>query len=117
MYKEYTYKKQGDGSDSWNCLEWDSEGKKELLNSYMVYFLTVQNWKLKTVLSEMNLLDQVETALNGMDEPTRTAANFAWNFAPVIDSNSNTTKFIQSVLNLSSVEVFDIFLKAKDFNI
>jgi len=37
MYREFEYKKQGDGSDSWTVSEWSDETKKELINRYMVY--------------------------------------------------------------------------------
>jgi hypothetical protein len=33
--KEYKYKKQGDGRDSWKVVEKDEQGK--VLNVYMVY--------------------------------------------------------------------------------
>lgn len=33
--KTYTYKKQGDGSDSWTCIETDDEGN--VITKYMVY--------------------------------------------------------------------------------
>jgi hypothetical protein len=33
--KEYTYKQQGDGRDSWKVVEKDEQGK--VLNVYMVY--------------------------------------------------------------------------------
>jgi hypothetical protein len=35
MRKEYTYKLQGDGSDSWEVREYDENN--ELINIYMVY--------------------------------------------------------------------------------
>lgn len=35
MGKEYIYKKQGDGSDSWTCIETDDEGN--VITKYMVY--------------------------------------------------------------------------------
>lgn len=34
MKKVYTYKKQGDGRDSWRCEEFEGN---ELVNVYMVY--------------------------------------------------------------------------------
>lgn len=35
MTKEYVYKKQGDGRDSWTCIEKDEQGNE--VNRYMVY--------------------------------------------------------------------------------
>ena len=37
MYKEFEYKKQGNGTDSWTCTEWETEAKKVMLNKYMVF--------------------------------------------------------------------------------
>lgn len=40
MTKNYTYKLQGDGRDSWICEEFEGE---ELINKYMVYEDPSQN--------------------------------------------------------------------------
>ena len=117
MFIEIKYKEQGNGSNSWTVKEFETEEKKVLLDAYMVYFLTVQNWKLKAVLNQDGLINSVETALNNLPEPQKTNALFGWNYAPTIDSNSDTTKFIQSVLSLTDTEVIEVFFKAQDFKI
>ncbi len=114
MKYTYTYKKQGNGSDSWRV---EVTEDRELVDLYMVYFLTCDNWKLKAVLNEDGLLTNVETALNNLPEPTKTNALFAWNNSPTIDSNSNTAKFIQRQLKLSNEDVTDIFVRAINFEI
>ena len=51
MRKEYTYKLQGDGRDSWKVSEYDEND--ELISAYMVYEdpTIVQGAALKAVLS------------------------------------------------------------------
>ena len=110
----YKYKKQGDGKDSWTRTR--TEDNKVVFVD-MVYFISCANWKLKAILNEDKLLTQVESALNGLPEPTKTNANFGWNNAPTIDSNSTTTQFIQGVLKLTLDQVIDIFTRAQNFNI
>ena len=69
MYTEYEYKKQGDGSDSWTCKEWDSEAKTEMINKYMVYKdpdtqlkgIDMSNVDLSTMTSEQ--MNQLKKAL------------------------------------------------------
>lgn len=117
MFRDIIYKEQGDGSDSWSVKEYETESKEILLDAYMVYFLTVENWKLKAVLNQDGLINSVETALNNLPEPLKTNALFGWNYAPTIDSNSDTTKFIQSVLSLTDTEVIEIFFMAQYFKI
>jgi len=114
MIYTYKYKLQGDGLNSW-VQTITNEGEETSID--LVYFITVDNWKLKAVLSLNGLLEQVETALNSLPEPDKTTANFAWNFAPTIDSNSKTTLLVQSVLGLSLTEMIDLFIQAKNFSI
>lgn len=114
MIYTYTYKKQGDGRDTWRCEVKDG---KTLIDIYMVEYLTADNWKLKAVLNADGLLSQVETALNALPEPTKTNALFAWDNSLTVDSNSDTTKMIQSVLGLSLDDVISIFERAQNFKI
>jgi len=114
MIYTYTYKKQGDGRDTWRC---EAKEGETLIDVFMVEYLEVDNWKLKAILNEDGLLTSVETAIDNLPEPTKTNALFAWNNSPTIDSNSNTTGLIQAVLKLSKEEVFDIFARAQNFTI
>lgn len=43
--KEYTYKEQGDGRDSWVVTEKEGD---EIINSYMVYINPFINWRVLT---------------------------------------------------------------------
>jgi len=110
MIEKIQYKKQGDGRDTWIVFYTDR-------NPEIVEYLTADNWKLKAILNADGLLSQVETALNALPEPTKTNALFAWSSAPTIDSNSDTTKMIQSVLGLSLEDVISIFERAQNFKI
>ncbi len=67
--KEYEYKKQGDGSDSWTVTEWEDETKKVMVNKYMVYEdpstpvkgVDMSNVYLSTMTPEQ--MQQLRTAL------------------------------------------------------
>lgn len=102
---EFIYKKQGDGRDSW------------FNGSEMVFELSADNWKIKYVLSQRSLLTQVETALNSLPEPNKTKALLAWDYANIIHTSSNTTKFVQSVLCLTIEQVTEIFTEAINLDI
>lgn len=117
MYKEFEYKEQGDGSDSWAVSEWEDNTKETLINKYMIYDFIVQNWKLKAELNRRGMLTSVETALDGLPEPTKTEAKLAWDYSPTINMSSSATKLIKSVLGLSSEDVLDVFDKADQIEI
>jgi hypothetical protein len=105
----YKYKLQGDGRRSWT--------KTEGAWSEMVFDIEVLNWKLKAVLFQMGLLTQVENALNSLPEPNKTVAMFAWNGSPTVSITSNTTTFVQGVLNLTNDQVTDIYNQAVNIQI
>jgi len=73
----------------------------------------VELWKLKGILTVMGLVTQIETALDTLQEPNKTLAKIAWSNGNVVHSNSDTCKFIQSVLKLSDEQVYDIFTQAQ----
>lgn len=104
-----TYKLQGTGEHTWIK---EVEDSKEIILD-----IEVLNWKLKAVLIDRGLYSQVETALNGLSEPTKTIALLAWNGAPYIHITSNTTKFIQKALGLTIQEVTSIFEDAINLEI
>lgn len=115
MEKTIVYKKQGNGQDSW-FINYIEDGKP-VQAPELVYGLTVENWRLKAVLSQRGLLTAVETALNNLPEPTKTTALFAWEYSNTVSTSSNTTKLIQDVLGLTIHEVVDIFWQAINLDI
>jgi hypothetical protein len=91
-----------------------------LVNEYQYeqeFKMEVAMWKLKAVLSSMGLLSQVDAALNGLPEPTKTTALLAWEYSPTVSSWSNTTKFVQGVLSLTDEQVEQIFTTAESISL
>lgn len=115
MIKDITYKKQGDGLDSWIVKTYDEKG--DLLNAELVYEnpqnKEVLMWKLKSVLKSMGILTQVGSALENLPEPTKSTALLAWEYSPTVSSNSSVAKFVQNVLGLTEKQVENIFISAE----
>lgn len=72
----------------------------------------VQLWKIRTVLKLSGLESQIESAMDQLEEPTKTAALSIWNYGTSIDRNSQTIAFIQNVLGMTDVAVDQIFIQA-----
>lgn len=79
--------------------------------------LEVALWKLRFVLSQMNLEQSVSEALNTLPEPQKTAANYIWNYGNTIDRHSSTIEFLKSYLGLSDTEVNQIFIQANSITL
>jgi hypothetical protein len=69
-------------------------------------------WKVRVVLKLMQLEDVVANALENLEEPTKTAALYIWNYGTAIDRDSQTIAFLQSVLQLTNEQVDEIFIQA-----
>ena len=74
-------------------------------------------WKLRFVLSQMQLEQSVTDAINLLEEPQRTAATYIWNFGTAVDRDSNTVIFIKTALGLTEQEVDDIFIQANSIQL
>lgn len=74
--------------------------------------LEVALWKLRFVLSQMNLEQAVSDALNSLPEPQKTAANYIWNYGNTIDRHSSTIMFLQQQLGLTDAQVNEIFIQS-----
>lgn len=79
--------------------------------------LEVALWKLRFVLSQMNLEQSVSEALATLPEPQKTAANYIWNYGNAIDRHSSTIEFLKSYLGLSDTEVNQIFIQANSITL
>lgn len=71
-------------------------------------------WKIRTVLKLMQLETTIETALNSLSEPTKTAALYIWEKGNSIDRFSQTILFLQSELQMTDEQVDDIFVQANE---
>ncbi len=117
MRKEITYKKQGDGSDSWTIRYLDENNKDAQLPEIVYEDPAIQNksvelWRIKGILTLMKRVDEVDTAIEQLPEPNRTLARFVWTSGNVLNSQSDTVKFVQSVLRLTDEEKDSIFEQA-----
>jgi hypothetical protein len=79
--------------------------------------LEVALWKLRFVLSQMNLEQSVSAALETLPESQKTAANYIWNYGNSIDRHSATIGFLQSYLGLSDTEVNQIFIQSNSITL
>ena len=69
-------------------------------------------WKLRFVLAQMGLEQNVLDAMNQLEEPQKTAASYIWNYGNAIDRYSSTVMFIQFVLGLTDTQVNNIYIQA-----
>jgi hypothetical protein len=76
-----------------------------------------QLWRLRTILNLMNLTTTIESALDQLPEPTKTAAKNVWNYGTTVERNSQTVLFIQSVTQMTDDEVDEIFQQAEAIQI
>jgi hypothetical protein len=72
----------------------------------------VELWRIKGVLTLMGRVDEVDVAIEKLPEPNRTLARFVWNTGNVLNSESETVKFVQSSLGLTDEEKDSIFEQA-----
>ncbi len=72
--------------------------------------MEVASWKLKIILTQMNLIKSVEDALNSLPEPNKSIALMAWSQSPTVSSESALAKFVQQAIQLTDEEVYEIFM-------
>ena len=109
LYEEYLLFLKADGTVEPSDYVTDEE-LKELQKSLVP--TEVALWKLRFVLSQMQLEQSVTDAINLLEEPQRTAATYIWNFGTAVDRDSNTVIFIKTALGFTEQEVDDIFIQA-----
>ncbi len=118
MRKEITYKQQGDGSDSWVIKTFND--KNELIQIPEIVYQDpakqnkeVELWRIKGILTIMGRIEEVDAALDQIPDSTKkTLAKFVWSNGNVLNSHSDTVKFVQSVLRLTDEEKDSIFEQA-----
>lgn len=72
-----------------------------------------QLWRVRTILKLMNLEATIESALDQLEEPTKTAAKNVWNYGTTVERYSQTVLFIQSVTQMTDYQVDEIFQQAE----
>lgn len=73
----------------------------------------VQLWRIRTVLKLMQLETQIESAIDAMPEPSKTAATYIWKFGTTVERASQTVLLLQSALQLTNEQVDDLFIQAE----
>jgi hypothetical protein len=91
----------------WNGVEW-----VDVTNNNIECPIEVSLWKIRVVLKLMQLEDTVASALEDLEEPTKTAALYIWSYGTAIDRDSQTIAFLQAVLQLTNEQVDEIFIQA-----
>jgi hypothetical protein len=76
-----------------------------------------QLWRLRTILNLMNLIATIESALDQLEEPNKTAAKNVWNYGTTVERYSQTVLFIQSVTQMTDDQVDEIFQQAEAIQI
>ena len=74
-------------------------------------------WKLRFILSQMQLADSITDAMNQLPEPQKTASNYIWNYGNSIDRQSSTISFIQTALGLTDNQVNNIYIQANSLRL
>jgi hypothetical protein len=73
----------------------------------------VQLWRVRTILKLMNLIGTIESALDQLEEPNKTAAKNVWNYGTTVERYSQTVLFIQAVTQMTDDQVDEIFQQAE----
>ena len=73
----------------------------------------VQLWRIRTILKIMQLETQIESAIDAMPEPSKTAATYIWKFGTTVERASQTVMLLQSALQLTDEQVDDLFIQAE----
>lgn len=77
----------------------------------------VQLWRIRTILKSMRFEDSIETVLNNLEEPTKTAALCIWNYGTSVERNSQTVALLQTALELTNEQVDDMFIEANNIKL
>ncbi len=77
----------------------------------------VASWKVRAILKTMGLIETIETAINSLEEPTKSIAQIAWEYSSTINQFSPTVKLIQQSCYLTNEQIQQIFDDAEKINI
>lgn len=74
--------------------------------------LEVALWKLRFILSQMELETTVGDVINQLPEPQKTAAKYLWERGTAVDRYSPTVDLIKQSIGLTNLDVDNIFRQA-----
>ena len=55
----------------------------------------------------------MEQTLETLPEPSKTAANYIWNYGTTVERTSQTVLLLQSALQITNEQVDDLFIQAE----
>lgn len=70
--------------------------------------ITVSMRQARLALHQLGVLDQVEAAINALDEPDRTVASIEWNYASIIERDNPLVNEISAALGLDCDDLFSL---------
>jgi hypothetical protein len=77
----------------------------------------VQLWRIRTILKSMRFEDSIQTVLNNLEEPTKTAALCIWNYGSTVERNSQTVAMLKTALQLTDEQVDEMFIEANNIKL
>jgi hypothetical protein len=100
---------------TWDGTQWAEGATQQELEDYRKSQVPqeVQLWRIRTVLKLTQLEAQIETVLDSLPEPSKTAANYIWNYGTTVERTSQTVLLIQTTLQLTDEQVDDLFIQAE----
>jgi hypothetical protein len=91
----------------------DDDVRKELIEN----IVEVPLWRVRTILKVMDLETTIQSAIEELPEPTKTAAKYIWQFGTVIERKSQTVLMIQQILEMTNEQVDDLFIQANNLTL
>lgn len=77
----------------------------------------IPNWRCKAVLSQMGLLERVESIMSALPEPDRTIAQLAWHGDGRVARRGKTVLGLAAVLGLTDAQVDEMFVSAEGIEV
>ena len=74
----------------------------------------IETWKFQQVLAQQGLTSSVESAIQSLQEPSKTIAIIRWNKKPTIRRNNALTNQIGAAVGLTPDQIDDLFRTAEN---
>lgn len=74
-------------------------------------------WSMRILLKKMQLFDSIIYAINQMEEPLKSMALDYLEYGNYIERNSNTVILIQQILQMTDLQVDELFIEASNLKL
>ena len=101
---------RGDYIYIFNGVAWESVKKQDVQyvhTSHTPDVVTMRQARL--ALLDLDLLSSIDEAINAMPEPDKTKAKIEWEYAAMVERNSDWVSDLGQQLGLSDVQIDDLF--------